>query len=71
MVWDEEIKDWRTLDEYLINPNGGPVVFPFDQSNLQDTRKILSGVRLMAAYDPDREEVTTNFPGSFVLVQQQ
>jgi len=71
MVWDEKIKGWRTLDEYLINPNGAPVVFPFDRSNLEDARRILSGARFIATYDPDREEVTTNFPGSFVLVQQQ
>jgi parallel beta helix pectate lyase-like protein len=71
MVWDEKINDWKILNEYQIDPNGAPVMFPFDQSNLQDARRILSGVRLMTTYDPDREEVTSNFPGTFVLVQQQ
>lgn len=70
MVWDEKINDWRILNAYQIDPNGAPVVFPLDPADPQDERRILSGVRLITTYDPDREEVTTNFPGTFVLVQQ-
>jgi len=71
MAWNNSNNRWTLLKEYQIDQYGASVIFPFDPSNPQDTQKILQGKRLITNENPNREFVRTNFPGLFVLVQQQ
>jgi len=65
MYWDEG--DWLLLDKYQQNPSGAPMQFSLGTS---DFLTILSGTRFVDG-NPNREEATTNFPGTFVLVVQE
>ena len=65
MYWDAG--DWLLLDEFQLNPSGASMQFPFGTS---DFRTILSGTRFVSG-NPSRENVTTNFPGAYVLVIQE
>jgi hypothetical protein len=71
MAWDKDKNRWTLLNEYQKDQYGASMIFLFDPSNLQDTKKILQGTRLVTNENPNREHVRTNFPGLFVLVQQQ
>ena len=71
MARDADKIKWTLLNEFQEDPYGASVIFPLDPSNLQDEQKILRGTRLVTNETPSREHVRTNFPGLFVLVQQQ
>jgi len=67
LYWDNGT--WVTLQDFASNENGSTQAFDLDSGNPEENRKILSGVRLITAEGDPRVEVSTNFPGIFVLAQ--
>ena len=67
LYWDEENATWIPLKDFLVEGNGAPRSFELFPDVPEDSRKIVSGVRINP--DSDRVEVSTNFPGIFVLAQ--
>jgi hypothetical protein len=67
LFWDKENSVWVPLKDFLLDENGAPRSFVLFPGTPDDTRMIISGVRI----DPTngRVEVSTNFPGIFVLAQ--
>ncbi len=68
MFWDEQGSQWILLDQFQRDVEGKPMSFSLITP--QDERTILSGTYLTTSEKPNHEEVTINFPGIFVLVQQ-
>ncbi len=60
---------WIPLKDFMVDENGSPHVFDLAPGVPDDTRKVISGVEFVAGGDSSRIEVSTNFPGIFVLVQ--
>ncbi|HSB02881.1 MAG TPA: right-handed parallel beta-helix repeat-containing protein [Anaerolineales bacterium] len=63
LYWDNGT--WVLLKDFVIDENGHPRVFSLSPG---DPRQILSGVQFVQKYGSLRAEVSTNFPGIFVLV---
>jgi hypothetical protein len=57
------------LQDFVSDENGSIQSFDLNSGNPEDGRKILSGVRLVTSEGDARVEVSTNFPGIFVLAQ--
>jgi hypothetical protein len=70
MYWDEVSSNWIRLKDFQSNDGGASVSFPLHASNQQDEYKVLSGAHLVIDGNRYREEITTNFPGIFLLAQQ-
>lgn len=71
LYWDPTEKDWIVLKDYMHNGNGSRSFYldPEDPTRIDVRRKIISGVQLVSTYKDERVEVSTNFPGIFVLAQ--
>jgi hypothetical protein len=69
MYWDEENGNWIQLKDFQIDTVGAPVSFSLHSSNQQDEFRILSGAHYILDGNRYLEEVTTNFPGIFILAQ--
>lgn len=69
LYWDDQNKTWIPLKDLLLDAKGEPETFPLYPDDAEDTRKILSGVNLVTKNGETRVEVSTNFPGIFVLAQ--
>ena len=68
LYWDQVNGNWVALKDFIRGASAGAQEFYLFPSIPDDTRKILSGVRLT---DSNRRvNVITNFPGIYVLVQQ-
>jgi hypothetical protein len=67
LYWDNG--KWVPLKDFMLDENGKVRVFDLNPGVPEDTRKILSGVRLVTTSGSPRVEVSTNFPGIFVLAQ--
>jgi hypothetical protein len=65
LYWDEASRRWIPLKDYILGRKF--MLFPDDPS---DERIIVIGVRLNTRNEPERIEITTNFPGIFVLAQE-
>ncbi len=59
---------WVPLKDFLLDGNGNLESFDLFPGT-DDPRKIISGVNLVSQNNVDRVEVSTNFPGIFVLAQ--
>jgi hypothetical protein len=59
---------WVPLKDFLLDGNGNVESFDLFPGT-DDPRKIISGVNLVSESNVDRVEVSTNFPGIFVLAQ--
>ncbi|HXQ37079.1 MAG TPA: right-handed parallel beta-helix repeat-containing protein, partial [Anaerolineales bacterium] len=68
LYWDDG--QWVPLKDFMLAENGNPLVFDLNPGVSDDTRKILSGVKLVTVRGEPRVEVSTNFPGIFVLAQR-
>jgi hypothetical protein len=68
LYWDNG--NWIPLKDFLLDENGQPVVYDLNPGFPNDTRKILKGVNVVANRGLSRVEISTNFPGIFVLAQQ-
>ena len=71
LYWDPTEQDWVVLKDYMHNGNGSRSFYldPEDPTRIDVRRKIISGVQLVSTYKDERVEVSTNFPGIFVLAQ--
>jgi hypothetical protein len=67
LYWDNGT--WVPLKEYTLDENDHVQSFDLNPGSSEDRRKILSGVRLVNTGSAQRVEVSTNFPGIFVLAQ--
>ena len=68
--WGDMDADWISLKDFQTSASGAPMSFPLHPSNPQDAYRVLSGAQFKMDGDLPREEVTTNFPGIFALVQR-
>lgn len=64
LYWDNDHSQWIPLKDFLFGR-----AFKLFPDLPQDERKILSGVLPDSKIAPDRVQVSTNFPGIFVLAQ--
>jgi len=67
LYWDADKQMWIPLKDFLLDENGMPRVFNLYPN---DPRLILSGLNFVQEGNSLRAELTTNFPGIFVLVQR-
>jgi hypothetical protein len=67
LYWDDGRHTWTPLKEFVIDENGKALVFPLYPD---DPRLIISGLHFVTVQGVLRAEFSTNFPGTFVLVQQ-
>jgi hypothetical protein len=67
LYWDDGT--WIPLKDFMLDESGNVQVFNLSSGVPEDTRKILSGVKLVTVNGSPRVEVSTNFPGIFVLAQ--
>jgi hypothetical protein len=65
LYWDNGT--WIPLKDYMIDENGNPRQFNLHPD---DPRMVLSGLKLVFEDGEPRLELSTNFPGIFVLVQR-
>jgi hypothetical protein len=70
LYWDLQTRTWIPLKDFFLNEHGKPQTFPLFPGVEGDKRLIHSGVSLVTKDGVSRVEVTTNFPGIFVLAQQ-
>jgi hypothetical protein len=68
LYWDPVGSTWVPLKDYLLNEYRNTQVFDLFPG-VDDNRKILSGVKYFTEAGEERGEVSTNFPGIFVLAQ--
>jgi len=69
LYWDN--RTWILLKDFMLDENGEPQVFDLHPGSQEDPRKIIiRGVENIDNPRDPRVEVSTNFPGIFVLVQQ-
>ncbi len=68
LYWDNGT--WVPLKDFMLDENNQPQVFDLSPGVPDDTRKIIRGVNLVTKRGSSRVEISTNFPGLFVLVQQ-
>jgi hypothetical protein len=64
LYWDNGA--WIPLKDFIIDANGDPRVFDL---HVGDPRVVLSGLNLVFVNGVPRVEISTNFPGIFVLAQ--
>ncbi len=64
-------EDWIVLKDYMRDGNGSRSFYldALDPTRIDVRRKVISGVQLVTSHKDDRVEVSTNFPGIFVLAQ--
>jgi hypothetical protein len=67
LYWDNGNKKWIPLKEFMSDENDQPRGFPL---YTDDPRVILSGLKFVTTGDYPHVEVSTNFPGIFVLAQR-
>jgi hypothetical protein len=65
LYWDNG--SWVSLKEFMLDENGTPRSFDLHPD---DPRSILSGLNFVFTGDSPRAEISTNFPGIFVLAQR-
>ncbi len=65
LYWDNG--SWLPLKDFMLDENGNPREFNLHPN---DPRMILSGLKLVFEDGTPRLELSTNFPGIFVLVQR-
>jgi hypothetical protein len=65
LYWDEASRRWIPLKDNILGRKF--MLFPEDPD---DDRTIVIGVLRNVRNEPERIEITTNFPGIFVLAQQ-
>ena len=71
LFWDEDKGSWEPLEEFMLDVRGKPLAFDLNPGMIpEDKRQILSGVELVTVNGLSRVEVSTNFPGIFVLAQR-
>lgn len=69
LYWDATNKSWIPLKDLIVDEKGKPIVFDLDPENKDNLLKIISGVQQVSNPLDPRVEVSTNFPGIFVLAQ--
>jgi hypothetical protein len=71
LYWDSVVEEWVVLKDFMRDGNSSRSFYldPEDPANPNARRKIISGVKLVSTSKEDRVEVSTNFPGIFVLAQ--
>jgi hypothetical protein len=57
------------LNDFLLGSDNNPQSSALNPGVATDTRTILSGVQMVTRNGVQRVEVSTNFPGIFVLAQ--
>jgi hypothetical protein len=70
LYWDEESGTWIRLKDFLLDEDGQPESFALYPGDPADQRTVRSGVNLVTKNGETRMEVSTNFPGIFLLAQQ-
>ncbi len=68
LYWDNGT--WIPLKDFMLDENNQAQTFDLTPGVPGDTRKIIRGVNLVTKRGSSRVEISTNFPGIFVLVQQ-
>jgi len=68
LYWDAKNGTWVPLKDLLLNDKGKPQSFEL-YPGANDERRIFNGVHLVTKNGETRVEVSTNFPGIFVLAQ--
>lgn len=69
LYWDAATNSWIPLKNFMLDEKGKPQVFDLYPEDPDQLMKIISGVRQVANPLDPRVEVSTNFPGIFVLAQ--
>ena len=69
LYWDAVNSNWIPLKDFMLGEDGRPQVFDLYPENPNSGLKIISGVRQVTNPLDPRVEVSTNFPGIFVLAQ--
>lgn len=71
LYFDEATSTWIPLKDFMLDEHGNTLSFNLIPNDPADTpREIISGVNLVTKDGIPRVEVSTNFPGTFVLVQR-
>ncbi len=70
LYWDEESGTWIRLKDFLLDEDGQPESFALYPGDPADQRTVRNGVHLVTKNGETRMEVSTNFPGIFLLAQQ-
>jgi hypothetical protein len=69
LYWDALNSRWIPLKDFMLDENGKPQVFDLYPEDPDNLLKIVSGVQQVTNPRDPRVEVSTNFPGIFVLAQ--
>ena len=69
LYWDAISDRWIPLKDFMRDENGDPQVFDLYPEDPDNLLKIISGVQQVTNPLDPRVEVSTNFPGIFVLAQ--
>ena len=69
LYWDEINSRWIPLKDFMLDEKGKPQVFDLYPEDPDNLLKIVSGVQQVSNPLDPRVEVSTNFPGIFVLAQ--
>lgn len=69
LYWDAIEHRWIPLKDFLLDQKGRAQVFDLYPKDEENLLKIISGVRQVRNLLDPRVEVSTNFPGIFVLAQ--
>lgn len=69
LYWDTRSNTWIPLKDFMLDENGQSHEFNLYPEDRNSLLKIISGVRQIANPLDPRVEVSTNFPGIFVLAQ--
>jgi len=69
LYWDGKTGTWIPLKDFLLDQKGTSEGFELYPGVPEDERRILSGVNFVTKNGESRVEVSTNFPGIFVLAQ--
>jgi len=69
LYWDEINSRWIPLKDFMLNEDGEPQDFALYPEDPDSLMKIMSGVQQVNNPFYPRVEVSTNFPGIFVLAQ--
>jgi hypothetical protein len=67
LYWDNDNDKWIPLKDFMLDENGKARKFNL---HTDDPRVILSGLNFDFTGDSPRAEISTNFPGIFVLAQR-
>ena len=69
LYWDANSSRWIPLKDFMLDEDGWPQVFALYPEDPDSLMKIISGVQQVTNPLDPRVEVSTNFPGIFVLAQ--